>query len=351
MISIIRLDENDSWDTIVRSFPDYDVYYLSGYVRAFALHGDGEPVLVYYRTSAGRAICVLMLRDVADDPVFNGLIPCNEYRDAVTPYGYGGFIYEGDVDIAALSEEFMTLLKGQGIISVFFRFHPVLANAIPFPGIDVIPLGKTIALDLESEETIWLNITSKTRNKIRKAEKLGVEIKHGKGKELLREFRFIYNATMDHDNAEPYYYFGEEFYQSVDSELKDNYEIFYAVYEGEIIAMSIMMFANGRMNYHLSGSKFQYRNLAPTNLLLYKAALWGMKQGLTTLHLGGGLGAEEDSLYTFKAGFNRNSNYMFSIGKAIVDKDKYDGLLKIRSLMDEQISNIHYFPKYRAHIG
>ena len=54
----------------------------------------------------------------------------------------------------------------------------------------------------------------------------------------------IYNATMDKDNAEEYYYFGEEFYKSISEDLNGHYEIFYATYENKIIAMSIMLFAN-----------------------------------------------------------------------------------------------------------
>ena len=39
------------WDDIVKSFPNYDVYYLSGYVKAFQVHGDGEALLLYYQSS------------------------------------------------------------------------------------------------------------------------------------------------------------------------------------------------------------------------------------------------------------------------------------------------------------
>ena len=341
MIKTYSLPEHRKWDEVVSSFPNYDVYYLSGYVRAFALHGDGIPMLVYHESdNTGKAICVLMIRDVADDPLFDDKIASAEYHDAVTPYGYGGFIAEGDVDVQVLADELVRALKDMGIISVFFRFHPVLGNAVSMPGvIDMIPLGKTIAINLESADMIWSNITSKNRNMIRKAEKMGVEIKHGKGKELLREFQSIYNETMEHDNAEQYYFFGEEFYDSIDDDLKD----------GEVIAMSIMIFANGRMNYHLSGSKYEFRNLAPSNLLLYKAALWGMEHGMRTFHLGGGLGSGEDNLYKFKAAFNRNSDYRFAIGKSIISKEKYEQLLNLRGFTEEQITNISYFPQYRAH--
>ncbi|MCM1141155.1 MAG: GNAT family N-acetyltransferase [Muribaculum sp.] len=351
-MEIIDLEQKDKWDEIVKSFPNYDVYYLSGYVKAFEVHGDGKPVLLYYNNDmGGRSICVLMLRDVANDPLFKNKIPVGKYFDAVTPYGYGGFIFDGQINVGKLSNEFNKIFKENQVNSVFFRFHPVLDNAKNNEGIvNVIPLGKTIALDLASPDAIWENIISKNRNMIRKAEKSRVEIHHSSDPELFKVFKEIYDDTMRGDNAEEYYFFAEEFYDSIASDLKGNYEIFYATYEGKIISIAIMIFANNQMHYHLSGSLREYRSLAPSNLLLYKAALWGNENGYKTFHLGGGVGSGEDPLYKFKAAFNRNSDYRFAIGKAIINKADYDYLLSLRDFSDEEASQIKYFPQYRANI-
>ena len=45
MLTVYTLEQADQWDAIVRTFKNYDVYWLSGYVKAFQLHGDGEPLL------------------------------------------------------------------------------------------------------------------------------------------------------------------------------------------------------------------------------------------------------------------------------------------------------------------
>lgn len=125
--------------------------------------------------------------------------------------------------------------------------------------------------------------------------------------------------------------------------------MFYAVMNGEVIAMSIMLFANKQMHYHLSGSMMEYRHLAPSNLLLYKAALWGCEQGYKTFHLGGGVGSGEDNLYKFKAAFNRKSDYQFSIGKEVFDQQKYDELVAERASRDEGFDReSRFFPLYRA---
>lgn len=343
MTQIYDITKAEPWDEKVKSFVKYDVYYLSGYVKAFMIHGDGEPQLLYYDAVGLKAIYVYMKRKTA-------IAGC---YDSVTPYGYGGVLFEGDMsekNLYSFWKVYTDKMKEEGIVDNFVRYHPVLNNAIPMKSIStVIDLGKTIAIDLSSEELIWNNIISKNRNMIRKAEKNGIEIRHGKGLELFKDFRRIYNSTMEKDDAEKYYFFEDAFYESIHRDLNDNYEVFYAVLNGEIIAMSIMLFANNQMHYHLSGSLQEYRNLAPSNLLLYKAALWGCQQGFKTFHLGGGVGSGEDNLYKFKAAFNRNSDYQFSIGKEIFDQNKYDELVAERATRDISFNmDSKYFPLYRS---
>ena len=343
MIKLYNLSEAKNWDACVKSFAEWDVYYLSGYVKAFHIHGDGDPYLLYYDDNGLRAIYVYMRRPTALSGVY----------DSVTPYGYGGVLFEGDTSVEnrkAFWEAYVLKMHEENIVDNFVRYHPVLRNAEPMKAVsNVIDLGKTIAFDLVSPEVIWENIISKNRNMIRKAEKNGIEIRHGKSMELLRDFKRIYNATMEKDHAEEYYFFEDAFYESVCQDLEDNYEMFYAVLNGEPIAMSIMLYANKQMHYHLSGSLLEYRNLAPSNLLLYQAALWGCEHGFRTFHLGGGVGSDEDNLYKFKAAFNRNSDYQFSIGKEIFDQEKYDELVALRAQQDPDFNpESNFFPLYRS---
>lgn len=361
MIEIYNLNKAKEWDEIVKSFADYDVYYLSGYVRAFEIHGDGEPQMLYYEEDSNaeskaklRGIYVYMKRPTALEGIY----------DSITPYGYGGFLLEGldtssntTLNANSNAERLQTMwsayvdkMKEEGVVDNFVRYHPVLANAVAMkPCSEVIDLGKTVAMDLTNEEVIWRNIHSKNRNMIRKAEKSGIEIKHGQGLELFEEFIKIYNATMDKDHAQKYYYFSPDFYRSIHLDLKNNYEMFWAEYEGKIIAMSIMLFANGKLNYHLSGSDFEYRSMAPSNLLLYKAAMWGYEQGMKTFHLGGGLGSEKDSLFKFKIAFNRFSDYQFSISKHVFSQTHYDALVANRAAHDDSFDReSNFFPLYRS---
>lgn len=349
MITTYTLENSEEWDDIIQSFKFYDVYYLSGYVKAFRLNGDGEPILLYYEDMEMRAINVIIKRDLADYAPFVGKIEKNTLFDATTPYGYGGWLVEGE-NYSALQAEYEGFCQKGHIICEFVRFHPLLEN---WRGLDElyteIQLGETVFMDTSSEEVIWNNFTSKNRNMIRKAKKNGLKVYWGRDPELITPFMEMYNATMDKDNAEEYYYFGRDFYESILEDLKQNAMWFYVKKDKNIVAAAIFLFCNGKMHYHLSASKKEYQQMAPTNLLLYEAAVWAASKGYLKLHLGGGLGSGHDNLYKFKKAFNRNEDAKFYIGKKVFDIDKYRKLIEFRMARDPDYDqNTNYFPSYRG---
>ena len=337
--------ESEKWDEVVRSFECHDVYYLSGYVKAFQLHGDGQPMLFYYEDAEVRGINVVMKRDIADDLYFSDKISHGTMFDFITPYGYGGWLIEGNGVQRLLFSSYEKWCVDHNVVSEFVRYHPVLKNAeLVRAFYDVVDLGNTIRLDLSSPKVIWANLTSKNRNMVRKAQKSGVKIYRGQFPGIYKTFREIYNLTMDSDNATPYYYFSEEFYDSICNDLPEEAQVFWAEYDGKIIAASIMLSENGYMNYHLSGSLREYQHLAPSNLLLYKAALWGCCNGCGSFHLGGGVGSKEDSLFKFKSSFNRNERLRFAIGKKVFMSEAYHELTEMKHSGESG----GFFPGYRA---
>ncbi len=347
MITIITLEQTEQWDAIVSSFSNYDVYWLSGYVKAFHLNGDGNPILIYYSSEKTKAINVVMLRDIFNDEHFRFRIPPKTYYDISTPYGYGGWIVEGeDENTESLFNEYLQWINKQGIISEFVRFHPIIENHLKCQDFyDVVQLGDVVHMELSSTNAIWSNVSSKNRNVIRKAIKNGVRIYNGRFPNLFLDFQRLYNQTMEKDNADKYYFFDEEFYRSILNDLPYNSQIFYAELDNEIISAAIIIGANGYLNYHLSGSNKEYNSYAPTNLLLYEVALWGSRNGYKTFNLGGGVGSkEDDNLFKFKKSFYTGRLHSFFIGKRIYDFEKYNELVSMRTSVD----SISFFPKYRG---
>lgn len=345
MLRVFAMEQRELWDATVRSFGRHDVYHLSGYVHGFALHGDGEPLLFYYEGQALRGINVVMRRDVAQAPFFRDKLETGMWFDFSTPYGYGGWLLEGSGPVSALEEEYGAWCRENRVVSEFVRFHPMLPEQPEALKAlyEVVAMGPTVAMELTDREGIWQQLTSKNRNMVRKAQKSGLTVCHAQTPESYEQFRLLYNDTMDRDRASAYYYFAPEFYGSILRELKDESLMFYVLTpEGAVAAASIMLMENGRMNYHLSGSCPEFRSLAPTNLLLYEAAVWGAENGFETLHLGGGVGSREDSLYAFKKNFFRGEPKRHHVGKRVWDPDAYARLTAMRRAEDGS-----FFPAYR----
>lgn len=350
-MQLINFEEKNKWEKIVKSFEEYDIYYLPNYLEAFRLHGDGEPLLFYYDGDSFRAINVVMIRDIYEvESLKKHLLPAQKF-DLTTPYGYGGFLFEGNVkqsELELMFSKYDEICKKNNYVSEFVRFHPLLTNPVLLRGYyEVEKIGSTVVIDLINKEYLWDNFTGKNRNVIRKAIKNDVHIYKGLDQRLINEFIEMYEETMDKESANNYYYFNRDFYQSILTDLKNNCLIFYAEYGGETIAMALILFANDKMHYHLSASKREYLNLAPTNYLLKEAAEWGIDNGYKTLHLGGGLGAKEDSLYKFKKSFTKKDALNYYIGKKTFDNAEYENLVMLK---EDEIP-IDFFPKYRSNIG
>ena len=344
-LRVLTLEESSEWDSIVHSFSSHDVYWLSGYVKAFKIHGDGEPLLFYYDDGSTRGINVVMKRDISEDVHFRDKLEKGRYFDITTPYGYGGWLIEGD-NTENLFSVYEGWLRRNSIISEFVRFHPMVGNNKKCSSFyDIVQLGEVVHIDLSSPKVVWENFSSKNRNVIRKAMKNDIKIYNGRYPEIFEEFRKIYNSTMDKDAAEAYYYFAPEFYTSILNDLNHNSEVFYAVKDGKIVAASIILMCNGYLNYHLSGSLHDYYNLAPTNLLLYETALWGSEHGYRSLYLGGGVGSGQDNLFAFKRSFYKGDLNHFYIGKKVFNHEVYDELVSMRGY---DIADSKFFPLYRG---
>ena len=352
MLRVFGLDDEVLWRDIVKSFARHDVYHLPEYTKAFRLHGDGEPQLIYYESGDTRAINVVMKRDIAEAAPFTGRLPEGAHYDFATPYGYGGFLVEGDCSKAAmdrLNAAYTEYSLDSSVVSEFVRFHPLLNNQNGLePLYQIIPMGRTITLDLSSPDVIMGNIRGVTRNRIRKAQSNHIVVENGWSPELLAQFYSIYTETMERTNAQPYYFFSPAFFECVHTTLKDNATMFYATIEGLIVAMELVLYCNGKIHTHLRASKREYHHLCPIPLTTYSVAIWGCENGYKEYHLGGGLGSAEDSLLRAKANFNVNSPTRFFTGRRIFDRDSYDDLLRLRNELCQTDPRPGFFPEYRA---
>lgn len=349
ILKIYDKDNVEDWDKCVKSFNNWDVYYLYEYAYSFMLHGDGDIYLIYFEHHNERICYVVMQKDIALCDKFKGALPEGRYFDWETPYGYGGPL--ADVDISEESQqiflnEIREYCRSNHIISQFVRFHPLLNNYDVLQNvIETRYLRDTIFIDTSDLDLIINNMDSKNRNMVRKAQKNNVNIVCKSINEF-QDFIPMYDETMEKNGADAYYTFNYDYFDSL-CNMKDNAMIFYAFHDEKPISGSIIFYNDRFMHYHLSGSYTEYRKYAPSNLLLYEAACWACGKGIKQFHLGGGM-AQDDSLFGFKKQFNKNGRAAYVVGRTIFDDKCYRELLGIRKKLDSEFDiNNKYMIQYR----
>ncbi len=347
---VIDFLSKDKWHDIVK---DKEVYYQWEYIDAFYQNKEGEPFLAYAKYNNDYVFNVYFKRDIADDKLFKNKIEANKHFDLITPYGYGGIDIIGNENQELLEfyfKEFENYCIENNIVSEFVRLNPLSDNYRFYSNTDyeLIQFSKTIYMRLDNEEQIWNDMESSCRNKIRKAQKNGLTIKTGFDKEMFEEFIKIYKETMRRDNAIDYYYFGNNFFDSIFENMKDYSTIYTVYFENQPINSVMVIYNNENCHYHLSGTLSEYMKLGSNNLSLYEIAKDCCKKGYKRFHLGGGYGGDESPLLNFKKSFNKNGELDFYLAKKIFNKEIYDKLVLIREKEENFDKNSNYFPLYRS---
>lgn len=300
--------------------------------------------MIVYEDDKAKFCYVVLKQDIAKDPGFAGQLENNTYFDLQTPYGYGGPLSDAPIPHES-QERFIHELSAycakHGIVSQFIRFHPLLGNHDLLGHVfQTRYLRDTIWIDTSVQDLVMSNIDGKNRNMIRKAIRNGITIER-KNIENYHEFAAMYAETMEKNDADDYYMFSEDYFSSL-KDLHENACIFYAMMDNKPIAGAIMLFNGEYMHYHLAGTIGEYRQYAPSNLLLYKAGCWASEQGIKKFHLGGGM-APDDSLFLFKKKFNKNGQLPFVVGKTIFDLVTYDVLRHKRKEIDSSFDEDNSF--------
>ena len=278
--------------------------------------------------------------------------------DAVSPYGYPGFLLS---DAARASPEFTRevmlrmgeTFRGEGVCSAFFRMNPLLSAhfATIFPENLLSPASETVAMDLTLDETIiWENIRHGHQWVINKCRKLGYQPRMVSFREHLDAFMEVYQETMDRVKARDSYYFGKEYFEQLAS-MPDYVHCCLVEFEGEVAAACVFFECNGIVQAHLGGTRSKFMKQSPFHLVLYHAAGWAKSRGNRLFHLGGGVGGSGDRLLEFKRGFSELT-FSFHTLRLIADAEKYRELTALRAraanLPPDQIFQTEYFPAYRA---
>lgn len=343
----IHVEEGERWNSCVRSFQNYDVFYLHEYVLAFMNENkkNGVPVLLYYENGADRAINVVFKRDVALDEKMHSKIAVGEYFDLVSPYGYGGF-WGSITDYEALNRTYNEFCISQHYICEFVRFELFSDYHVHYDG-EVETRTHNVVRNLEmSLDEMWMDFKQKVRKNVKKANNNHLEIVIENTDEHLRDFLDIYYSTMERSNAESEYYFSKEFFEIL-NRMSDNIMYFHVIYEGKVISTELVIYGAENCYSYLGGTNREYFDLRPNDFLKYEIIKWAKEKGLNNFVLGGGYGAD-DGIFQYKTCLAPKGIVDFYIGRKVFDDENYKKLVDIRAEEDPGCLESGYFPKYRA---
>lgn len=185
--------------------------------------------------------------------------------------------------------------------AIFFRFDPVY-NLSGVNGlsktIDIQP-KKTAILDLsKNEEELLAAMHQKTRYNIRLAQKKGVVIEQA-GKEKFEEFWRLMEETRERDEFKLH---GKEYYRQMLS--LDFIKLYFAKYEGKVIAASIVARYGDMATYMHGGSSNNDREVMAPFLLQWTAIADAKKAGLKYYDFYGVDENKWPGVTRFKMGFN-----------------------------------------------
>jgi hypothetical protein len=296
------------WDAAV---PD-DAYLSREYAETALLLDPGELVLLH-----------------AEGTVFPCIVrELDGVRDATGLYGFGGPV--GNERFYARYEDWC---RERELVTTFTWFHPRFQNH-RYSRFRVEPRGGTVAWRL-GEGDLVEGLHRHHRRAVRKAEAAGIETRVTRAPADLKPFASLYERTMAEKGATGFYYFPDEYWQSLAN--RDWLVLFEALQDGELTAAILGLASKPWLHYHLGASE---RSGGANNLLFLRTAAWARGEGYERFHLGGGVGGADDSLLQFKLRFDEGALIESAVGKAIHDEARY------RELGGEGYEG--FFPAYRA---
>ncbi len=343
-IKEVAIDNQEEWDSIVRSFSNYDVFYLSGYSVAFMQETpkNGTPVLLLYEDGEDRAINVILRRDVALDEKLCGKVKPGQYFDLITPYGYGGF-WGNVTNWEKLNQLYTAYCVKHHYICEFVRFE-LFADYIEHYDGEIETRTHNVVRSLEMPlDEMWMDFKQKVRKNVKKANSYNLNCIIENNNDHLDDFLRIYYSTMDRTAAEDEYYFSKHFFENL-NEMRDNIMYFHAVYDDKIVSTELVIYGSENAYSYLGGTDRDYFDVRPNDYLKYEIVKWAKAKGLKNFVLGGGYGAD-DGIFQYKLCLAPHGKYDFYIGRKIFDKESYDRLVRFRT---GEVLNDRFFPMYRS---
>jgi len=343
MSKIEILTEKHDWDTLISVFDSLDFYHTYEY-HNISKTANENPIIIKYTEGNILIALPLLIRKIEN----------TNYQDATSVYGYSGplsNIDSGNFDNTNFIESLKSLFIENRIVAVFSRLNPF----VPFQESVLDGLGRVnfhgqiVNIDItEPLEIQRAKYNRRLKSYVNKARKQ-CTVKQATTDAEILEYIEIYYENMNRVNATQGYYFDKDYFYKL-IEAKDFEKDILIAIDNEsetIVAGAMFVKKNAIVQYHLSGIKEAYLHLNPIKLLIDEMRIMATEQGYKYFNLGGGLGAQEDSLFRFKSLFSKEFKE-FKLWKYVVNQKVYDDLVDKNTSFNDRTLNPNFFPAYRG---
>jgi len=339
----LTIKEQAAWNNFIRRSLKYDVYHLWQY---HVIDQSGEPVMFVYQNDDLFIALPLIKRKISG----------SDWFDLTCVYGYGGPISNQNFDtlkekhLVNFRLQFLDFMEKEHCICVFSRLHPFLDQHYLLQHVGgVSGNGKTLFIDLSiSHEEQIERYEKRMARQIRRLRRMPYQILDERTDEAVSIFHKMYTENMVRVSASENYFFTEEYFANLLEKNKENTKLI-MVYENGVPATGAIIFHTDYIiRNHLSATAENYLKESPGKLLTDEISLIGREMGIKYMHLGGGVGGQEDSLYIYKSYFT-NQTIDDYIWRFIANEDAYNALVEIRGFAANNHSN--FFPLYRSRIA
>jgi len=292
--NLIPISNTGQWQEVLDTIGQYDVYHTPEYQRIAQENGEGAPWLFWFRENETNIALPMLICE----------------NRVISVYGYPGIISNGINGYIPddFSISFLDCMQKRQINSLEIRQNPLIPTSqylLDMAKIDLIGFTVAINLTLSNQDQLK-DMTKGHRYDIRKAEESGIRVWEDAGFRRMYDFVQAYNHTMLRCGASEYYYFPELYYTNLVTRLGKYTKLFFATQGKTVVSAALFFVCNDIIQYHLSGTWSEHMHFNGAKAIVDHVRRWGKDNGYKWLHMGGGLGASEDSpLFRFKAGFSK----------------------------------------------
>ena len=266
-------------------------------------------VVVYSHSENAKIIYPFYWRHINHLPQFASIK--QPLRHIVSPYGYGGALYEGHTEFRnTASESFEILfnkeLRQNGYVTEFVR-EDIFSERLAKRSVgQVIEQQRNAVVRLDrSEDETWRTYKHKVRKNVKRAKDSGLRVVFDKTGEYLQDFLKVYYKTMTRTEASESFFIPCDRFSALGETLGKSGGLLYVhvLGDNEIVSTELLLLSKDAIYSFLGGTLASAFEKRPNDLLKHEVIKWGRENGYKYYVLGGGV-TPGDGIFKYKEAFD-----------------------------------------------